>query len=300
MGSLPILYFLLLRWRATRKRWQQRWGRQRLLPAGSLAAKDDSYASLLPDMQQRSPFGVKADRVRVVEAGEVECAQPAVFEDDDLVGGTCITARSFRAHVLQALASQPAQDLTLDVVASPATRLFAEAHALLGTVGLCAVPTLPPGSLVPSLAVPHHLLRISRCWQPAATAVWAEDRDTLACLAGTGTTLSNGIERPVCRIAFASDGPAFTLPVDYCNPPDFAALADEFADVLADPPPGLPAVHTPAFGFRIETCMHPMTRSRPMKRCSQGELDECSKQMAFLLFQGWIVPLCASVAEGQR
>ena len=33
-----------------------------------------------------------------------------------------------------------------------------------------------------------------------------------------------------------------------------------------------------------------------MKRWSQGELDECRKQVAFLLDQGWIVPSLASHA----
>ena len=33
-----------------------------------------------------------------------------------------------------------------------------------------------------------------------------------------------------------------------------------------------------------------------MKRWSQGELDECRKQVAFLLDQGWIVPSSASHA----
>jgi hypothetical protein len=39
-----------------------------------------------------------------------------------------------------------------------------------------------------------------------------------------------------------------------------------------------------------------MPRSLPMKRWSQGELDKCSKQVAFLLDQGWIVPSSASHA----
>jgi hypothetical protein len=41
-----------------------------------------------------------------------------------------------------------------------------------------------------------------------------------------------------------------------------------------------------------------MPRSRPMKRWSQGELDECCKQVAFLpvLDQGWIIPSSASHA----
>jgi hypothetical protein len=33
-----------------------------------------------------------------------------------------------------------------------------------------------------------------------------------------------------------------------------------------------------------------------MKRWSQGELDECRKQVAFLIDQGWIVPSSASHA----
>ena len=71
--------------------------------------------------------------------------------------------------------------------------------------------------------------------------------------------------------------------------------------MLADPPPGLPPDRGPAFQLRIfqlriETGTHLMPRSRPMKRWSQGELDECRKQVAFLLDQGWIVPSCASHA----
>ena len=52
------------------------------------------------------------------------------------------------------------------------------------------------------------------------------------------------------------------------------------------------------FELHIETGSHPqaMPRSRPMKRWSQGELDECSKQVAYLLDQGWIVPSRASHA----
>ena len=95
-------------------------------------------------------------------------------------------------------------------------------------------------------------------------------------------------------------GTTFTLPVDDGDPPDFAALAHESADVLADPPPGLPPDRCPAFELRIETGTHPMPHLLPMKRWSQGEsqgeLDECSKQVAFLLDQGWIVQSCTSHA----
>ena len=48
-------------------------------------------------------------------------------------------------------------DLTLDVAASPATRLSpAEARALLSTVGLGAVPTLGRPALWCPRAAPHH------------------------------------------------------------------------------------------------------------------------------------------------
>ena len=188
-------------------------------------------------------------------------------------------------------------DLTLDAAASPATRLSpAEACALLSTVGLGEVPTLGrPALWCPPWAAPHR----RRCVSRGASAVWAED--TLAGLAETGTTLANGTELLVGRIAFTADGLAFALPVDDGDPPDFAALAGEYADVLADPPPGLPPDRGPAFQLRIfqlriETGTHLMPRSRPMKRWSQGELDECRKQVAFLLDQGWIVPSCASHA----
>ena len=72
----------------------------------------------------------------------------------------------------------------------------------------------------------------------AATAVWAAD--TLAGLADTGTTLSDGTQLLVGHVAFAAEGPAFTLPLDDGDPPDLAVLAGEYANVLAGPPPGLP------------------------------------------------------------
>ena len=64
----------------------------------------------------------------------------------------------------------------------------------------------------------------------ASSAVWA--KDTLAGLADTGTTLADGTALLVGRIAFAAaGGPAFTLQVDGGDPPDFAALAGEYAHV---------------------------------------------------------------------
>ena len=183
-------------------------------------------------------------------------------------------------------------DLTLDAPSAPATRFSpAEARALLGTVGLGEVPTLGRPSL---WAPPAGRRSAVAALAAAATAAWAED--TLAGLADSGTTLADGTALLVGQISFATDGPAFTLPADDGDPPEFAALASEYADVLADPPPGLPPDRGPAFELRIETGTHPMPRSRPMKRWSQGELDECRKQVAFLLDQGWIVPSCASHA----
>jgi Reverse transcriptase (RNA-dependent DNA polymerase) len=125
----------------------------------------------------------------------------------------------------------------------------------------------------------------------AAASAWAD-----AGLADAGTTLADGTELILGSISFAAEGPAFTLPPDEGDPPDFAALAGEFGDVLAGPPPGLPPDRGPAFELRIDTETHPMPRSRPMKRWSQGELDECRKQVAFLLDVGWIVPSSASHA----
>ena len=112
-------------------------------------------------------------------------------------------------------------DLTLDAPTSPATRLSpAEARVLLGAVGLGEVPTLGRPSLWhPTGGRPATVAAFAA----AATAAWAED--TLAGLADTGTTLADGTELLVGRITFAADGPAFTLPSDDSDPPDFAALA---------------------------------------------------------------------------
>ena len=84
-----------------------------------------------------------------------------------------------------------------------------------------------------------------------ATAAWA--KDTLAGLADTGTTIADGTGLLVGQISFAADGPAVTLPADDGDPPEFAALAGEYADVLAKPPPALPLDRGPAFELRIET-----------------------------------------------
>ena len=86
------------------------------------------------------------------------------------------------------------------------------------------------------------------------------------------------------------------LPAEERDPPEFVALAAEYADVLAGPPPGPPPDWGSEFELRIDTGNHPMPRSRPMTRLSQGELDECRQQIALLLDHGWIVPSRASHA----
>ena len=63
----------------------------------------------------------------------------------------------------------------------------------------------------------------------------------LAGLAETGTTLADGTQLFVGLIAFAAQGPAFALPPDDGNSPDFAALAGKYADVLVGPPPTKPS-----------------------------------------------------------
>ena len=94
----------------------------------------------------------------------------------------------------------------------------------------------------------------------------------------------------------SADDLSFSLPSDAPDPPEFAALASEFADVLGGPPPGLPPDRGAEFELRIDTGDHPMPRSRPMKRWSQGELDECRQHVTALLDNGWITPSQASHA----
>ncbi len=64
------------------------------------------------------------------------------------------------------------------------------------------------------------------------------------------------------------------------DPPEFSALASEYADFLGGAPAGLPPDRGPEFELRIDTGTAPMPRSRPMKRWSQGGLDECRRQLA--------------------
>ena len=122
----------------------------------------------------------------------------------------------------------------------------------------------------------------------AGPAAWAPG--LAEALASGEVTLSDGTELLFGVVHFCAEENPFSLPAEGGDPPEFQALAREFADVLAGPPPGLPPDRGPEFELRIDTGAHPMPRSRPMKRWSQGELDECRRQVALLLANGWIVP----------
>jgi hypothetical protein len=155
-------------------------------------------------------------------------------------------------------------DLVSAAPASLALRLSqADATALLRDAGL-EVPLLgrpslwtPPGGGRPAAVA---------ALAAAAAAVMAWTEDTLAGLAEVGHTLTDGTELLIGHVTFAAAGRTFTMPPDTGNPSDFAALAHEYADVLAGPPPGLPPDRGPAFELRIETGSRPMPRPRPVKR----------------------------------
>ena len=92
----------------------------------------------------------------------------------------------------------------------------------------------------------------------AATAASAED--TLA-------SLADSCALRVRQILFAARRLRCPVPADDGDhPPKFAALAGEYADVLADPPPAArPASGPqPAFELRIETGTQPMPPSWPI------------------------------------
>ncbi len=107
-------------------------------------------------------------------------------------------------------------DLTLDQPAPQASPLSAaDLHALLGSSCLCPVP-------LATLGHPSHWSPATRRPALAATltaaveAAWAAY--TLAGLADAGTTLADGTKLLVGSIAFAVEGPVFTLPPDGSDP----------------------------------------------------------------------------------
>ena len=101
----------------------------------------------------------------------------------------------------------------------------------------------------------------------AAVATAASAEDTLGSLADSCTTLAAGTVLRVRQILFAARRLRCPVPADDGDhPPKFAALAGEYADVLADPPPAArPASGPqPAFELRIETGTQPMPPSWPI------------------------------------
>ena len=61
-------------------------------------------------------------------------------------------------------------------------------------------------------------------------------------------------------------------------------------EVLAGPPLGLPPDRRPEFELHIETGKATMPPSRPMLRLSEEEMEECHRQVQWLLDNSWICP----------
>jgi hypothetical protein len=120
-------------------------------------------------------------------------------------------------------------DLASAAPVSPALCLSpADAMVLLRDAGLevpllgRSAPWTPPGGDRPG---PVATLAA------APAAAWTEN--TLTGLTEVGTTLADGTDLLVGYVSFAAEGPAFTLPPGAGDPPDFAELAHEYADVVA-------------------------------------------------------------------
>ena len=167
----------------------------------------------------------------------------------------------------------------------------AELARMLGSVGLGPVPSHPRPS---QWSPPPPQRSAAAILAAAATHAWAED--TFAALAEAGVVLHDGTELGLGTLSIAAEDLSLALPGDPGDPPEFAALAAEYGDVLGGPPPGLPPDRGTEFELHIDTGSHPMPRSRPMKRWSQGELDECRRQVTSLLDNGWIRPSRAAHA----
>ena len=197
----------------------------------------------------------------------------------------CLSGRRIRADLIRPGASSP------DAASLLRSNQLLQ---LLGVTGLAVADPLsgparwsrpPPGRFAAHAA---HLAA-------AAQDAWAAD--SLAALAEGGVSLADGTELLLGSIHLAAATTLASTPsCPEADPPEFSILASEYADVLGGPPPGLPPDRGPEFELRIDTGTAPMPRSRPMKRWSQGELDECRRQVALLLDNGWIRPSTASHA----
>ena len=169
-----------------------------------------------------------------------------------------------------------------------------ELRSLLGHAGLGAASLLDRPSLWRPPPASHGPAAAAAACEAAAQDAWAAD--TLAGLAEHGLTLEDGTEVGLGTISIAAEDLSFGLSAAEQDPAEFESLKTEFATVLAGPPPGMPPDRGPEYELHIDTGDSAMPRSRPMKRWSQGELDECRRQIAILLDNGWIRPSRASHA----
>ena len=166
---------------------------------------------------------------------------------------------------------------------------------------------LPPSTPRPQSASPYRRRRVRRRRHSAAGG--PASLDALAGLADSGTTLvAEATELLIGRIAFDVNGPAITATASRCRLT--TSIPRTSRRWLASTPPTclrtrrrvrLRTAARPS-GCALRRGTHPMPRSRPMKRWSQGELDECrgkqaARAAAFLLGQGWIVPSRAAHAS---
>ena len=107
-------------------------------------------------------------------------------------------------------------------------------------------------------------------------------------LGGDTPCFSEGVEvlKDGTELHLASLGPDAALRLNGRDNPAFKALQQKFKDVLNGAPPGLPPDR--GMELELETGSHPMPRSRPIKRLSDGELTELRKQLTDLFDRGWI------------
>ena len=107
-------------------------------------------------------------------------------------------------------------------------------------------------------------------------------------LGGDTPCFSEGVEvlKDGTELHLASLGPDAALRLNGRDNPAFEPLQQKFKDVLNGAPPGLPPDR--GMELELETGSHPMPRSRPIKRLSDGELTELRKQLTDLLDRGWI------------
>jgi hypothetical protein len=94
---------------------------------------------------------------------------------------------------------------------------------------------------------------LSTAAPPVGGAVAGEGVGILDALESGGcVTLPDGTDLVLGHLAFSAAEEQFVLPPDHGDPPEFVAMASEFADVLAGPPPGLPPDQGTDFELRID------------------------------------------------